>query len=429
MVWFIFLKGIIMRKNVFIVPFCVVVMSFFSGFSQSAFINLSLKDAIELGLKNNPEIKSSYQKIGASRGRLLSAFSPASPDISITHDYIPMGQNINRYGEKTVGVSQPIEFPTSYFLRGSKYSIEKAIAENEFALTRLAIISNIKRSYFNVLALLEQVKIAQENLEIAQDFVCKAEIRHAVGEGANLEKLTAKVTYTEARNNVEIQKNHLAAAFAELNFALGNGKEESKTLLLADTLAFIPFDFTLSRLTDDAMAANPALKAGKLRVDSYSKEKLLAWSSLLPTFNLGYFNKQVRDDAKGYYGASLSIGIPLWFMLDQRGRILEASSNVSSAEAEFKTANNDVYAKTQAAFAEFKHEENQVRLYVQDILPQAQEIFLTASKSYEAGEITYMEFLQAQQTLIHSKGSYAEALLSYNLSIVTIEEAIGKTLQ
>jgi cobalt-zinc-cadmium resistance protein CzcA len=116
-------------------------------------------------------------------------------------------------------------------------------------------------------------------------------------------------------------------------------------------------------------------------------------------------------------------------MLDQRGRILEASSNVSSAEAEFKKVNNDVYAKTQAAFAEFKHEEKQVQFYVQDILPQAKEIFRTASKSYEAGEITYMEFLQAQQTLINSKGSYADALLSYNLSIVTIEEAIGKTLQ
>jgi cobalt-zinc-cadmium resistance protein CzcA len=116
-------------------------------------------------------------------------------------------------------------------------------------------------------------------------------------------------------------------------------------------------------------------------------------------------------------------------MLDQRGRIKEASSNVSAAESELQTANNAVHAKTQAAFAEFKHEEKQVQLYVKDILPQAEEVFRTAAKSYEAGEITYIEFLQAQQTLVNSKGSYAEALLSYNLSIVTIEEAIGKTVQ
>jgi outer membrane protein TolC len=322
-----------------------------------------------------------------------------------------------------------LEFPTGYLLRGSKFSLEKGIAENEYASLKLSVVSNIKKSYFTVLALLEQVKIAFENLSIAQDFIKKAEIRYSLGEGSNLENLTAKVNFAEARNNVEIQKSRLAAAFAELNFAMGNGKEESKTFLLTDTLAFIPFEVTLSRLADDALAVNPALKASKLRIDSYSKEKSLAWSSLLPNLNIGYFNKQVRDEAKGYYGASLSIGGPLWFMLDQRGRILEASSNVSSAEAEFKKVNNDVYAKTQAAFAEFKHEEKQVQFYVQDILPQAKEIFRTASKSYEAGEITYMEFLQAQQTLINSKGSYADALLSYNLSIVTIEEAIGKTLQ
>jgi cobalt-zinc-cadmium resistance protein CzcA len=392
-------------------------------------ILLSLDSAIQIGLKNNPEIKSAFEKINASRGRFWSALAPAPADLTITDDYVPAGQNLSNYGEKTIGVSQSVEFPTNYFFRGSKYSIEKGIAENEFALVKLAVISSIKKSYYNVIAQQEQVGIAQENLVIARDFVKKAEVRFSVGEGTNLERLTAKVNYTEAQNNIEIQKNHLVAAFAELNFALGYGKGESKVYQLTDTLAFIPFDFTLNKLVDDAAATNPQLKAAKLRVDSYSAEKSLAWSSLLPNLNLGYFNKQVRDDARSYYGAFFGIGIPLWFMLDQRGRIKEASSNVSAAESELQTANNGVHAKTQTAFAEFKHEENQVQLYVKEIIPQAEEIYRTAVKSYEAGESTYIEFLQAQQTLINSRGRYTDALLSYNLSIVTIEEAVGKTLQ
>jgi cobalt-zinc-cadmium resistance protein CzcA len=419
-----------MKKNILFVSFLIGFLLISVGHSQSTGSGgpLSLHSAIQIGLKNNPEIKSSFEKINASRGRFWSSLSPAPADLTITDDYVPTGQRLNKYGEKTIGVSQSVEFPTNYFFRGSKYSIEKNIAENEFALAKLSIVSNVKKSYFNVLALQEKIKIAQENLAIAKDFVQKAEVRFSVGEGTNLERLTAKVNYTEALNNIEIQENHLVAAFAELNFALGYGKGESKAYQLTDTLAFIPFDFTLGKLLDDAAAINPQLKANKLRVDSYSAEKSLAWSSLLPNFNLGYFNKQVRSDARGYYGASFGIGIPLWFMLDQRGRIKEASSNVSAAESELQTANNAVHAKTQSAFAEVKHEEKQVQLYVKDILPQAEEVFRIAAKSYEAGEITYIEFLQAQQTLVNSKGSYAEALLSYNLSIVTIEEAIGKTL-
>jgi outer membrane protein TolC len=399
------------------------------GLSPIIVCPLPLSSAIQIGLDNNPEIKSSLGKIKASHGRFWNGISPASPDLSITHDYIPAGANLNKYGEKTVGISQPIDFPTNYFLRGSKYAIEKSIALNEFALAKLVVISNIKKAYFNALALQEQVRIAQENLSIARDFVQKAEVRYSVGEGTNLEKLTAKVNYTEAMNNVEVSKNHLIAAFADLNFAMGYGKGETKTFHLSDTLSFTPSDFMLSQLLNDAETINPQLKVNKLRVESFSREKALAWSSLLPNLNLSYFNKQVRDDAKGYYGASIGIGVPLWFLLDHRGRIKEATANVSIAQYELRTVSNSIYAKTQTAFAEFKHNEKQVQLYIKDVLPQSEEIFRTAVKSYEAGEITYIEFLQAQQTLINSRGNYINALLSYNLSIVAIEEAIGKTLR
>jgi heavy metal efflux system protein len=241
--------------------------------------------------------------------------------------------------------------------------------------------------------------------------------------------LTAKVNYTEALNNVEISKSHLVNAFSWLHSALGYGKDESRSYRLVDSLTFLPCNFTLGQLTANADSTNPLLKVNELLVNSSSVDKSLAWSSILPEFNLGLFNKKVSGDATGYYGASLSIGIPLWFMLDQRGKIMEASSNETAARAKLKTVNNVVYTQTSTAYTEFKHEENQVRLYVQEILPQAEAIFETATKSYAAGEITYIEFLQALQTLINSRGKYVDALLSYNLSIVAIEEAVGKMLK
>jgi cobalt-zinc-cadmium resistance protein CzcA len=419
-----------MEKAISLILLIIAFLLVFEGRSQTAAGgSLSLGSAIETGLKNNPEIKSAAEKINASRGGFWSAISPVPVDLSITNDYIPSGQRLNAYGEKTIGVSQSIDFPTNYLFRGSKSVIARKIAENEFALAKLGVISTIKKSYYKVVALQEQVRVSLRNLAIARDFVKKAEVRHTVGEGTNLERLTAKVNYTEALNSVEVQKNHLAIAVAELNLSMGYGKGESINFTLSDTLAFIPFKFTLNQLADEAAVINPLLKVNKLRVDSYSVDKSLAWSSILPYINLACFTKEVRDDAQNYYGVSFSIGIPLWFLLDQRGKIMEASSNISVAKSDLQASHNAVYAKTQDAYAEFKHGESQVKLYVYEIIPQAEEIYRTAAKSYEAGEITYIEFLQAQQTLINSRGSYIDALLSYNLSIITIEESIGKTLQ
>jgi heavy metal efflux system protein len=392
---------------------------------------LSLNSAIEIGLKNNPEIVSAAEKVKASKGRLLSAIAPASPELSISHDYIPAGQNINNYGEKTIGVSQSIEFPTNYFLRGSKFSKEKEIAEQEYAVVKNGVILNVKTAYFKLLAHQEQVKIARENLAIAGDFVKKAEVRLALGEGTNLEKLTAQVQYSEAINDVEVQKNRLITACTELNFALGFGKDEQKEYRLTDTLGYSALDLTLSQLIDNATGKNPQLKINKLRFGSFSVDKSLAWSSLLPNFNLAYFNKQIRGGmtVNGNYGASINISVPLWFMLDQRGKIQEAYANASGAESELRSTLNAVYTKIQNTFTEFKDEEKQVQLYQKDILPHAEEIYRTAAKSYEAGEITYIEFLQSQQTIMNSRSKYMHVLLSYNLSIVSIEEAIGNQIR
>jgi outer membrane protein TolC len=123
------------------------------------------------------------------------------------------------------------------------------------------------------------------------------------------------------------------------------------------------------------------------------------------------------------------MGVPLWFMLDHRGRIAEAAANCSSAESDLRMVRNELYARTQAAFTELKHEETQVKLYISDVLPQAEEVFRVASKSFDAGEITYVEFLQARQTLVSARGNYADALLLYNLAMVTIEETVGKTIK
>ncbi|HEX7510096.1 MAG TPA: TolC family protein [Chitinivibrionales bacterium] len=401
----------------------------FHAHGETGTMPLTLNSAIEMGLKNNPELTSSAAKIRASNGRFWSAISPPPAEVSTTNDYVPTGQSLNRFGEKTVGVNQSIEFPTNYFVRGSKFKKEAEISRQEYSQAGLTVTAKIKSSYFKALALQEQITIAHENVEIADHFVKKAEIRYSVGEATNLEKLTAKAQYTQALNELDVNKNHLIAAYADLNYALGFGKHEKKEFELVDSLKIPPCNVPLDTLINDAACNNPQIKINKLREEAYAAEKKLAWSGFLPGITIGVFSKKVRGDTQDYYGASAGITIPLWFMLDQHGKIKEASANLISAQSDSRSMENSVYLAAQHAYTEFMNAEKQVVLYQKELLPQTEEIYRAASKSYEAGEITYIEFLQAQQTLINSRGGYIDALLSYNLSIVAIEESIGKTLR
>lgn len=389
---------------------------------------ITLQSAIDEGLKNNPEIKSAYEKINSADGRFWSGISLPQPEINLSYDFVPTGKNLNGFTERAIEVSQSFDFPTNYFLQGSLYSNEKEITQYEYNLIRLDVTGRIKTAYYNLVWAKEQLKIEEENLTLTEDFLKKAEIRYNVGEGTNLELLTAKVQYTESLNSVARQKNDLLQANAELNFILGKDQTQKYQYTPVDALEYEELNYDETGLINKAFTNNAKIKISELTVSKSSTENTLAWSSLLPGFNLAY-SKQTLEGKDNYYGASFGVSVPLWFMFDQRGKIQETSANESIAEYELQLTQHKVRLRINKAYTQFNNQQKQVQLYKTDLLPQSEEVYYAASKSYEAGEITYLEFLQAKQILINSKSNYLKTLLDYNLSLIELETAAGFELK
>jgi outer membrane protein TolC len=403
-----------------LLPLCI--------YGQTETKKLNLNEAVKIGLKNNPEVRSAIENISASKGRFWSRISLPQPEVGVSYEYAPVNSSSSNYSEKTLEVSQSFEFPSNYFLKGSKFNKEEKIAFYELNLTERSVINQVKTSYYKILAKQYQLKSSEENLLISEDFFKKAEIRQNVGEGTNLERLTAKVQYTEARNNLEVLKNELTTAFAELNYSLGFGKQSYEANFdLTDTLVFVDHKISLEEVYKSMEETNPQIKIAELKYAITSVEKGLAWSSLLPNINLAYF-KQTRDGNNGFYGASIGITVPLWFMFDQRGKIQEAAANQSISESELQLTKNEVALKIKNAFTDHEINLKQVKLYVNDIIPQAEEIYRTAIKSYDAGELTYLEYLQAKQTLISSQNNYINVLFNHYQSVFRIEEMVGQNI-
>ena len=413
-------------KKLFVL-FAALVLSL-NNYGQTGIEKLSLNEAIKIGLKNNPEVKSAIESISASKGRFWSGISLPQPEVGVSYEYAPLKSGLSNYSEKTLAISQSFEFPTNYFLKGSKLNKEEEIAVHKLSLTQRRIISQIKTNYYKVLAKQYQVKSAEENLVISEDFFKKAEIRQNVGEGTNLERLTAQVQHTEAQNNLEVAKNDLKTALAELNYSLGYGKQSyDSNFNLADSLVFIDHEISLEQIYNLFEETNPQIKIAGLNYEIASVEKGLAWSSLLPNINLAYF-KQARDGNTGFYGVSFGISVPLWFMFDQRGKIEEASANQLVSESELQLTKNEIALKLKSAFTDHENNLKQVKLYMNNILPQAEEIYRIAIKSYDAGELNFLEYLQAKQTLINSRNNYINVLFNHYQSVFRIEEITGQNI-
>ncbi|MGE5436192.1 MAG: TolC family protein [Syntrophothermus sp.] len=402
----------------------IIALTFTGLYGQTENKNLTLNEAVQLGLKNNPEIKKAYHNIESSKGKFWSGISLPKPEVGVSYEYAPVNSSLSNYGERTIEISQSLEFPSNYFLKGNKLNKQEEINYYRLKQIENSVISKILSSYSNVLAKQEQLKIAEENLSVADEFSRKAEIRYNVGEGTNIEKLTAKVQFTEALNNVEVLKNDLKSSYAELNYSLGiNNNDE--IFNLNDSLFFNGGDtLTFEKYFELATSLNLDIKIAEIQVNSSSIDKSLAWSSLLPSLNLSYY-KQSRDGKNGFYGAGFGLSIPLWFMFENRGLIQEASAEEDIAKSELQIIKNEVYLKLKKAFNNYQNNLKQVQLYQTNILPQADEIFRTASASYDAGEISYIEFLQAKQTFINSKNDFINILLNNVLSNLELINITG----
>ncbi len=395
--------------------------------SQSA-ERLSLNEAIETALQYNPEIAGARRRMDAAQGRFWRGISPPPAVLSVGYDYVPIGSGITSFGEKFVAVSQSFDFPTTIAFRGSALSHETDAAGADFLSASQAVTMQAKLAYYGVLARQQKHTLAKENLTVAEEFAQKAGIRYNVGEGTNLELLTAKVQQTQAQNAVEVARNDLRLATSELNRVLGQGREQlDQEFMLTDSLTDQPPAFSLDSLMEQLLQSNPELQATQYRLSAASVNRTIAWSSILPNFTVSY-SRQVQGGTSNLYGVALGMTVPIWFLLDQRGQVEEANAEHARMESALLAQRNLVNLEVKNAYLEFTNNERQVQLYSTDLLPQAEEVYREAATSYQAGEITYIEFLLARQTLIVARGTHIDALFNFNAALARLEKAVGRTL-
>jgi outer membrane protein TolC len=397
------------------------------AFSQRA-ERLSLQEAIEIALQNNPEVAGARKGVDAARGRFWRGVSPPPASLSWEYDYIPRGSGVNAYGERVIGVSQTIDFPTTIVLRGVSLSSVTDAAEADYVSTLRSMTMHVKLAYYALLAMQEKLRLAEENLAIADDFAEKAGIRHNVGEATSLEQLTAKVQRTQAQNAVEGARNDLRVAMAELNFTFGRGKDQlGQEYTPTDSLRYRPHTLQLESLVEQAHQSNPDLQSAQFRLSAAAVNRSIAWSSILPSFTVSY-SWQVQGNNPNLHGVAFGISVPIWFLFDQRGQVQEAAAEHVRVESELTAKRNLVSLNVQNAYLDYKNDERQVQLCNTDLLPQAEEVYRTAAASYRAGEITYLEFLQARQTVISARSTFIDALYHYNAAIARLENAVGRQL-
>ena len=379
---------------------------------------------IELALERNPLIAGAQSVIAQNEGRRTEAGAYPNPTIGFqTADAtIRDPSNGVRLMERGVTVHQTVEWPGMRAARQDAAEAGFAGATVGLEESKLNLIAEVKTAFYELLLAERNVDLLQQNLETVQEVARIVKARVRSGEGPQFEAVKADVEVLKAKQEMTKAKNAVRVKLVGLDTLTAGGlgpryKVQGDFRTLRD------------RLEPEQMAArdlsqHPILKRqGKLVEQAefaVSKER----QARVP--NVTLYGGYAREAGREAVVAGLSVPTPLWYR--QQGHIATALGTQRKEEAELIRARNDLGRAINQHAREAETAQDQILVYEEGLLKQAQEALRIAQLSFRQGASSLLDVLDAQRVQRQITVDYNLARFELSLALTRYERALGGPL-
>lgn len=380
---------------------------------------LTLDSALEMANKNNQSVRASELDVQAQNQLIGSAWDIPKTELSGT-----FGQINSSAQDKNLSISQSI----NPFRIGANRKLLRAnsdASQLRFAATKQQIAFSVRESWNNLLYYGKLNTILLKQSAVMDKFVRSADVKFRVGETNSLEKNVASAKQLELQQRIKQNEAQIKIERSRLKLFL-NLKEE---FVMSDT-TFVPMP--LLAIDTTAIAKNPDFQLAQKQVDIANANRKVEQSALWPDLTAGYFIQSITgnqdvdgtpryyDDALRFQGFTAGVSIPIFF----GGSAAKARAAKINIEREQKSAD---YLQSQLK-SRMLEEKEQLATYTSLIAfyrdtaePNARKITANATKAYQNGDISYVEYVQNLDTANGILLNYAEAIRQYNQTIINIQ--------
>jgi cobalt-zinc-cadmium efflux system outer membrane protein len=379
---------------------------------------------IDLALERNPLIAGAQSVIAQNEGRRTEAGAYPNPTIGFqTADAtIRDPSNGVRLMERGVTVHQTVEWPGMRAARQDAAEAGFAGATVGLEESKLNLIAEVKTAFYDLLLAERNVDLLQQNLETVQEVARIVKARVRSGEGPQFEAVKADVEVLKAKQEMTKAKNAVRVKLVGLD-TLTAGGLGPRYKVQGD------FRSLRDRLEPEQMAAkdlsqHPILKRqGKLVEQAefaVSKER----QARVP--NVTLYGGYAREAGREAVVAGLSVPTPLWYR--QQGHIATALGTQRKEEAELIRMRNDLARAINQHAREAETAQDQILVYEEGLLKQAQEALRIAQLSFRQGASSLLDVLDAQRVQRQITVDYNLARFELSLALTRYERALGGPL-
>ncbi len=382
---------------------------------------LSLTQAVQLALTNNPAVKQAYAGVQVAQNQEHFAASLPSPTLSLAQ----------HTGVKTGGLDEDIlvtqDLPLGDKLRQQIYAARSnvAAAEYQWQLAKANLIYQVQQAYFTALQANSQFKLAQDNLKTVQKFQAAANTQFRAGTVPQSNVVRGEIAVAQAEQTLTNAEAARLNAMDSLTSLLNTPPHGE--LKLSGALNFTPVTTSLATLQAYALSHRPDLLAAQQTISADTSLVHLAKAQSQPDMFVEYRHTPL-DFRPG--GNSLRVGVifPLFDLGAIRAKVHTAQAELRAQKAATKLTSLAVELDVKTAYNNLVAAQQIVQSFQNGRLRRAKELLTMVQIGYSHGANSYLEYIDAQQTYAIEQANTINALASYDLALAALQHAVGGKL-
>jgi cobalt-zinc-cadmium resistance protein CzcA len=336
---------------------------------------------------------------------------------------LPKGTVDGQYGKTqtstsqdyTLMFSQSIPWPTLLKAQVKALTSAKVMSEKRLKITQNLVVSSVKFYYYQILAQQKNLEFLASQDSLYTQMKRAATIKFQQGETNRLELMAAETRLREFQQKRIALEADQKTAYQNLAYWINEPGEfeiEGKESVAMESGAA---GLDLSK--------NPTIELLAEQVEHGKLLTAVERERLKPDVRIGMTNQSIeRVGGQNFVQAGLAIPI---FGKGQKAKIASAKLQeeaFASQKIQAESALQTDYKNAEASVAKYRAS---LAYYTSTALPQAILLEKTALKSYQQGEIEYVEMLQNTQQAWQIRESYIQEVNAYNQAIITRQTIIG----
>lgn len=439
-----------MRRLVLVLGSVMTVFAAAAQTPQGEVVTLTLEQALEIALSENPTIKIADREIEIKRYAKQGTYASLYPQIdamaqyqrviekqTMSMDFGGQTQSIKVGSDNSFngGVTAAMPIVNAQLWTSLKISaLDVELAVEKARSSRLDMVEQVAKAYYSALMAKESLALYKRVYDNAVENNKNVKKKYDVGSVSEYDLITSNVSVQNAIPNVFEAENSVTLTLWQLKALLGIDLQKNIDVAgsLMDYEAAMSYGYDLAQLN---LEDNSTMKQFDIQEQQLQKALKLTKMANVPTLsiNAAYLYTALGNDGKffvrdawnPYSYAGVQLNIPIFAGNAKRAATRQARLNLSNIQLQRENTERQLRV---AIVQYINNMDTSVKQFhsANATVEQAQRGYDISVKRYEIGSGTLVEVDNSQLALTQAELSRNQSVYNFLTSKVALDKVLGK---